>query len=92
MVYMVTYDLNKQGQNYEKVIQAIKDSSTGVWCSFWKSSYLIKSNYPTANDIFKNIKPYIDNNDKIIVIEVKNNMQGWLGEKEWAYIHDNIFG
>jgi hypothetical protein len=92
MIYFVTYDLNNPGQNYENVIQAIKDASTGVWCSYWKSSFLIKSNYTSADSVQAKITPYLDTDDKCIVIEVKNNYQGWLNQKQWDYINNNIFG
>lgn len=92
MVYLITYDLNKNGQDYENVINAIKDALTGAWCTFWKSSYLIKSNLSSADDVFKKIQPYLDSNDKLLVIEVKNNKQGWLGQKDWDYINNSIFG
>ncbi len=92
MVYMVTYDLNKEGQDYENVIKAIKDASTGAYCSYWKSSYLIKSNITSADEVFKRIKPYLDSNDRLLVIEVKNNMQGWLKQSHWDYINNSIFG
>ncbi|MFR1841777.1 MAG: hypothetical protein ACLUV3_00975 [Oscillospiraceae bacterium] len=55
MVYFITYDLNNPGQNYDDVINAIKEAST-AWCSYWKSSYLIKSNYSSADDIQAKIK------------------------------------
>lgn len=87
MVYMITYDLNKTGQDYDKVIDAIKSASTDdIWCSNWKSSWLIQSNLPTANQVYEIIKPYIDRNDTILVIEVKNNMEGCLDEEMWEYI------
>ena len=82
--YMITYDLNKSGQDYEGVIKAIKDSSIS-WCSYWKSSYLIKSNL-TANQISDKIKSYLDSNDTLIIVEAKNsNYQGWLSEKRGTY-------
>ena len=87
--YMITYDLNSTGQKYDEVIKAIKDSSS-AWCSYWKSSYLIKSSLP-PDQIVDNVKPHLDNNDRFIVIEVKNNKQGWLTEKQWEYIRENIF-
>lgn len=74
------------------MINAIKEASTGVWCSYWKSSFLIKSNLESANDVFAKIKPYIDGNDKVLVIEVKNNKQGWLSRDQWKYINESIFG
>ncbi len=88
---MITYDLNSEGQDYENVIQAIKDASTGVWCSYWKSSYLIKSNFKTADEVSAKITPYLDKNDRLLVIEVKNNKQGWLSKKQWEYINNSIF-
>lgn len=89
--YMITYDLNSTGQKYSDVIQAIKDASTGAWCTFWKSSYLIKSNL-TANQITDKITPHLDQNDRMIVVEAKpTNYQGWLSEEDWKYIKENIF-
>ena len=88
---MITYDLNSKGQNYEDVIQSIKDASTGAWCSYWKSSYLIKSNL-TVQQVSDKITPHLDSNDRLIVIETKANYQGWLSEKQWKYIRENIFG
>ena len=46
--YFITYDLNKAGQDYENVIQAIKSARDGAWCTYWKSSYLIRYNYQSA--------------------------------------------
>ena len=85
MVYMITYDLNSPGQKYDDVIQAIKDCSVGVWCTFWKSSYMIKS-YLSAQQISDKITPLLDGNDRLIVIKVTNDYQGWLAEDEWDYI------
>lgn len=90
MVCMITYDLNKQGQDYENVIQAIKDASTGVWCTFWKSSYLIKTNL-TVQQVTDKITPHLDGNDTLLVIEVKDNYQGWLSKEQWNYIKESIF-
>lgn len=89
-VYMITYDLNSEGQQYDKVIQAIKDASTGAWCTYWKSSYLIKSNL-TVNQVSNRITPYLDSNDTMIIVEATKNYQGWLSEKQWKYINENIF-
>lgn len=92
MVYMITYDLNKTGQDYDNVIEAIKSASDGAWCSYWKSSWLIKSSLTSADTVCGKIKPYLDNNDRLIVIEVKNHKQGHLTEKQWNYINNHIFG
>ncbi|URZ06430.1 hypothetical protein [Clostridium felsineum] len=88
--YMITYDLDSPGQKYEDVIKAIKDSSSS-WCTYWKSSYLIKSNL-TATQISNNINSYLDDNDTMIVTEVlTTNYQGWLNKDQWKFIKENIF-
>lgn len=89
-VYMITYDLNAPGKKYDDVYQAIKDSSTGVWCHYWDSTWLIRSNL-TPDQVSENIKKYIDSNDRFIVIEVRNNKQGWLTKEQWDYINNEIF-
>lgn len=89
-VYMVTYDLNNPGQRYDDVIQAIKEASTGVWCTYWESSYLIQSNL-SVQQVFDRIAPHLDSNDKLLIIEVKENYQGWLENNQWEYIRRNIF-
>lgn len=87
--YMITYDLNKSGKDYEGVIEAIKESST-AYCRYWKSSWLIKSNL-TPDQITAKITPHLDGDDRMIVIEVKNNYQGWMSEEQWKFIRENIF-
>ena len=89
MVYMITYDLNSTGQRYNELISAIKKASNGCWCTYWKSSYLIKSSLGPSQ-ITDRLKPYLDSNDRLIVIEVKNNYQGLLAKDEWSYIN-NMF-
>lgn len=87
MVYMITYDLNSTGQRYNELISAIKKASSGCWCTFWKSSYLIQSPL-SPSQITDKLKPYLDSNDRLLVIEVKRNYQGWLTDDERSYIND----
>ena len=91
MVYLITYDLNNEAKNYESVIKAIKDSSDGTFCSFWRSSWLIKSDSFTANEVFQRIKPHMDPDDRCLVIQVEDNKDGWLAADEWEFINDSVF-
>ena len=90
--YLITYDLNNPGQNYEKVISAIKKASDGVWCTYWKSSYLIRSDHQTADEVSSLITPHLDKNDTLLVIEAVKNYQGWLNKDQWKFIRENVFG
>lgn len=88
-VYLITYDLNAKGQNYEKVIETIKNCSV-AWYSAWKSSYLVKSSM-TVKQINDAITQYLDGNDTLFVIEVKDNYNGRLEEPDWDVIKKKIF-
>lgn len=89
--YMLTYDLNDPGQRYNDVIREIKEEiSNGVWCTYWKSSYLLRSDL-TPSQITDKLTPYLDQGDKFFVTEIVNNKQGWLTKKQWKYINENIF-
>lgn len=90
MIYMISYDLNKKDKDYEGVFQAIKDASTGVYIKVLLSVWLIKSNYKSATDVCNKIKPYLDDNDYILVNQVTDNRQGWLPHKSWEYINGNL--
>ncbi|CCO12069.2 putative uncharacterized protein [Carnobacterium maltaromaticum LMA28] len=89
--FMLTYDLNSPGQSYDDVIKTIKeDISTGVWCSYWKSSYLLRSNL-TPHQMIAKLKPFLDNGDRFFITEIVDNKGGWLTDKNWDYINKNIF-
>ncbi len=91
MVCFITCDLNKSEKDYEGVIQAIESAGDEAWCHYWDSAWLIRSTLESASDVFAKIKPHLDSDDTCLVIEVKNNKQGWLSEKQWDYINSNIF-
>lgn len=89
--YMLTYDLNSPGQKYDEVIKTIEEEiSNGRCCSFWKSSYLFRSNL-TPQQMIDKLKPYIDKGDRFFITEIINNKQGWLTKAQWKYINENIY-
>ena len=88
--YMLTYDLNSPGQNYDDVIKIIKNEiSDGNWCIFWKSAYLLRSNL-TPDQMMQKLKTFLDNGDSFFITEIVNNHGGWLAQDEWEYINKNI--
>ncbi|GAB3065526.1 hypothetical protein ACFOU0_12395 [Salinicoccus sesuvii] len=88
--YLITYDLKSPSPKYEEVISTIKETlATSGWCSYWRSSFLIKSRY-TPDQMLEMLKPYINSGDRFLIIEVVNNKQGWLTEKQWKFINENI--
>ena len=89
MVLLITYDLNKPGQDYTSLHEAIK--AYGTWWHHLDSTWLIDTNQ-TPSQCVDNLRQYMDNNDNILVIEVCKNYQGWLPEKAWEWLRARNYG
>jgi hypothetical protein len=74
-IYMIGYDLNKPGQNYENLFTAIKKLSNNWWHCL-DSTWLIKSDN-TAVSIRDALRPHIDASDELLVAKLS-------GEGAWA--------
>ena len=66
--YLITYDLNKQGQDYSDLIAAIKSFSK---CAHVQGSvWYVKSTLNTAQ-VRDFLKQHIDGNDSLLVTHVR---------------------
>ena len=86
-VYIISYDLNKPGQDYQDLYKRLKDYSS--WWHYLDSTWLVYTS-SSPDEIYKNLKPTLDKNDYILIIEVKKNYQGFLPEKAWNWINKYI--
>lgn len=86
-VYIVTYDLNSPGQNYEPLHSAIK--SCGNWWHYLDSTWLVSTTL-SATEVTQRLLPKIDKNDNLLVIGATDEYAGWLPKKAWQWIHENL--
>ncbi len=83
MFRLYTYDLNKQGQDYTSLTNAIqKYNNKHVMYSVW----FIKSN-SSATEINNDLIKFIDQNDKIIISEITNNRNWYLEKDCWSFLN-----
>ena len=85
--YLVTYDLKAKGYNYAPLYEALKAS--GVWWHYIEATWLIKTD-DTPNQIWKRLAAHITRSDFLLIIEIRDNTQGWLPPKAWEWIHANV--
>lgn len=87
---IVSYDLYSPGQDYSKVIDAIK--ALGSWAKVQKSVWYVNSNF-TATQAVDKVWATMDRNDSIIVIDSTNNSAAWqnLSEKVSNHLKDQWF-
>ncbi|HLR00022.1 MAG TPA: hypothetical protein VK102_06560 [Sphingobacterium sp.] len=85
-VYSISYDLSTPGTDYDALYEAIKQYR---WAHYLESTWWVATN-DSANQIFNNIQPHIDDNDRILVIELKDNKAGWLPQEAWDWLNNNL--
>lgn len=88
MVYMISYDLRSPTNNREKVMEDIK--SLGTWCKYLTTTFLVKT-YKSKQDVTDICTRNLDGNDRMIITPVSEMVNGWLDDKEWTWIRENLF-
>lgn len=63
--YLIGYDLNKSGQDYTTLIEAIK--KLGTWWHCLDSTFIVKSSSSAAL-IRDHLNQFIDSNDELLVV------------------------
>ena len=76
--YIISYDLNKAGQNYKTLYDAIK--SYGTWWHHLDSTWCIVTSH-TAAEVRDHLSGCIDSNDCLLVVKSS-------GEAAWTGFND----
>ena len=85
-VYSIDYDLKRPGQNYQ-----------GLWAELGKfagirilySTWLVSTSL-SAQAVYDRLSPHIDKSDRMIVIRVARDYQGWLDEVHWDWMNQHV--
>lgn len=86
--YMIGYDLNRPGQDYATLHDAIK--ALGIWWHCLDSTWLVKSNR-SAENIRDTLTPHVDANDEVLVASLTGE-SAWTGfdQKCSGWLTNNI--
>lgn len=87
--YMVGYDLNSPGQNYDALINALK--AYGTWWHGLDSTWFVKSS-DSVTTVRDALIKHIDNGDELLVVKVTGAAAAWRGFpiKESQWLKDNL--
>lgn len=86
--YLIGYDLNRPGQNYTELFDAIKGYPK--WWHYLDSTWIIKTNW-TATQIRDDLKQHIDSGDELLVVRLTGE-GAWTGfnERGSQWLLDNL--
>ncbi len=85
-VLLITYDLNKPGKDYDDLLKAIRNYS---WARLSESSYAIKTEQ-TPQQVFDKLRPYLDQNDNIYIINLKKPYAGFGPKDVNEWLDNNL--
>lgn len=87
---LISYDLNKTGQDYEKVIAYIK--SLGSWAKPLRSQFFVKTDLSDAAIITGLKQNGADSTDSLLVVDVTGDSAAWsnLPTEVSQWMKDNI--
>lgn len=85
--YVVSYDLKAPGRDYSNLYEAIKRGAK--WWHYLESTWIIVTN-ETPQQVWDRLGNHVDTNDRLLIIEVRDNVQGWLSKDAWNWIHSNV--
>lgn len=88
MVYLITYDLNKPGQDYEGLYEAIK--CLGPWWHYLDSTWLVDTSLNSAQAVWQELSSQIDEGDYLLIIKVTRDYYGWLANDAWDWIDKHV--
>lgn len=86
---LITYDLNKPGQNYAELYDEIKRLGSSWW-HYLDSTWLVRTDLSVA-DASERVKKQIDSSDNLLVLNVTGaSYAGWLSQDAWDWIYKNL--
>lgn len=86
-VYCVSYDLGNEKQDYEGLQAELKRSSS--WWHHLKSTWLVATP-ESADQLYLRIRPYINEEESVLIIRVTSEKSGWLPKKAWDWIGKHL--
>lgn len=86
--YIICYDLNRPGQNYSELYEAIK--ALGTWWHCLDSTWIVKSGL-TSVQVRDKLSSCIDGNDRLLVATLSGDA-AWIGfnDKCSSWLKNNL--
>ena len=87
-VLLITYDLNKPGQDYKSLFEAIK--ALGAWWHHLDSTWIVVSS-KTPAQAWTSLAPTLDQSDHCLIIDITGDTyNGWLPKQAWDWMRSNV--
>lgn len=84
-VLLITYALNTPGKDYNPLYNAIKGKSYNWW-HYLDHTWIVSTKDP-ADDFAKQLYPFLTKLDRLLVVKITREHQGWLPNEAWEWLN-----
>lgn len=89
--YVVVTSIDKNSKYFGNFLDIIESCSSFSWHFPHSSVWFIKSHMSTEDITDMIYDSFNTDDESFIIVELKNNKQGWLTDTEWDILNNNIF-
>lgn len=83
MILLVTYNLKSPAGSYTELFETLKGQNS--WWHYLPSTWLVDTDL-SPEDLYRELKPFLQDGDHILVTKLDPERQGWLPKKAWEWI------
>lgn len=84
--YAVSFQLDAR-YDYTSLFEELRASPN--WWNYLPNMWLIVTS-ESAGELWSRLGPHITEDDRALLIEVRNDSAGWLPQEAWQWINDNV--
>ena len=85
-VLLITYELKSSTKDYASFFKTIQDSSSRWW-HYLKDTWIIETTV-SADNVAKKLYPHMEEPDRLLVVRIRKDYQGWLAKDAWSWLND----
>lgn len=88
-ILLITYALNNQYRDYAPFFDAIK-SNCNYWWHYLDTTWIVSTSH-SANEYAQFLYPYMETTDRLLVVKITRDYQGWLPTDAWDWLNNKEY-
>jgi hypothetical protein len=88
-VLLITHALNNESKDYSQFFDTIK-SNCQQWWHYFNTTWIVTTHL-SADQFAKLLYPYMLTDDRLLVVKLQKDYQGWLEKDAWDWLNDKSF-
>ncbi len=88
-VLLVTHALNNQYKDYSPFFTALK-SNCNEWWHYFDATWIVVTIH-TPDQFARSLFPYMETADRLLVVKLQKDFQGWLPKDAWDWLNAKYF-